>query len=51
MGKIMINGESYPSYVVKTGVDDTGIFIDCLIVCLVCVYLHRYPITPPPKMQ
>lgn len=28
MGKIMINGESYPSYVVKTGVDDTGIFED-----------------------
>ena len=27
MGKIMINGESYP-YVVKTGVDDTGIFED-----------------------
>lgn len=24
----MINGESYPSYVVKTSVDDTGIFED-----------------------
>ena len=28
MGKIMINGEQYPSFVAKTGLDDTGIFED-----------------------